>query len=108
MNCFIIFFVEEIVARQFRDLKFGDRYYFENGNNETTRFSLKQLNQIRRGTMSRIICDNLDVKFIQRNAFLPPSTENPIVSCASLKKVSLKRWKDEPLPKRDNFNGFFF
>lgn len=58
--------------------------------------------------MSRIVCDNLDLKFIQKNAFLPPSDENPIVSCASLKKVNLKRWKDEQLPQRQFFNNFFF
>lgn len=101
------------MARQFRDLKVGDNYYFENGNNETIRFTLPQLNEIRKSTMSRIICDNLDITAIQKNAFLPVAIDNPLLNCTSFQKLSFKDWKDEKLPVRsqqqsfNRFNGFF-
>ena len=85
------------MARQFRELKVGDRYWYENGHDKITRFTLEQLAELRKSTMARIMCDNLDLKVIQSNAFLPASSGNPLVSCASLKRFSLKSWKNEPL-----------
>jgi hypothetical protein len=90
------------VSRQFRDLKFGDRFYYENGHDVNTRFQLPQLNEIRKVTMSKLICDNLDIESIQRNAFLPISPANPLISCKSLPPFDLSKWKNEPLPKRKN------
>lgn len=86
------------MARQFRDFKFGDRFYYENGNDLNTRFTLSQLHQLRKSSMSRIICDNLDVKMIQKNAFFQTSQDNPLVDCKTLKRVNLKKWKNEKLP----------
>jgi peroxidase len=97
-----------MVAQQFRDLKIGDRLYFENGHDNATRFSLPQLKQLRRSSMARIMCDNLDIKVIQKRAFAPVSPENPLVPCASIRRAGLKHWRNEPLQvKQDQDFGSF-
>ncbi len=93
------FLIEVVVAKQFRDLKFGDRYYFENGDNSVTRFTMAQLNQIRKSTMAGIMCENLDLKLVARNAFRPISEFNPLVRCDLIRKVKLNRWRNEKLPQ---------
>lgn len=95
---YLFFNKKVIVARQFRDLKFGDRYYFENGDSLVTRFTLAQLNQIRKSSMSGIMCENLDLELVARNAFRPISEFNPLVSCDLIRKVKLNRWRNEKIP----------
>jgi peroxidase len=87
-----------IVARQFRDLKFGDRYYYENGDNPIIRFKVEQLNEIKKTSMARIVCDNIEIDSIQPNAFAPISDKNQLLSCDSLPRVDLSLWRNEPLP----------
>lgn len=62
-----------IIANQFKDLKKGDRFYYENGPSMTA-FTLDQLAEIKKVSMSRIICDNTDIDQIQPNAFMMPSS----------------------------------
>lgn len=65
-----------IIANQFRDLKNGDRFYYENsqsGWSTATAFTLAQLQQIKQITMARIICNDYSVGVIQPNPFLLPS-----------------------------------
>lgn len=49
--------------------------------------------------MAGIMCENLDLEVVQRNAFRPISDTNPLVSCSSLHKVKINRWRNEPLPQ---------
>jgi peroxidase len=60
-----------ILANQFKDLKRGDRFYYENGPSPTA-FTLDQLAEIKKISMSRIMCDNVDVSQIQPNVFIQP------------------------------------
>ena len=48
-----------IMGRQFHDLKFGDRFFYENGGWPSS-FTVEQLNEIRKIKLSRIVCDNTD------------------------------------------------
>ncbi|XP_071477117.1 salivary peroxidase/catechol oxidase-like [Diadema antillarum] len=45
-----------IIGQQFQRLKFGDRFWYENANGEQA-FTLDQLQEIRKVTMARIICN---------------------------------------------------
>lgn len=48
-----------VISKQFADLKFGDRYYFEHGG-ESGSFTPAQLDSIRQTTLAKVICDNGD------------------------------------------------
>lgn len=48
-----------IIGYQFRKLRTCDRFWYEN-DNAFTRLNLEQLEEIRKTTLSRIICDNTD------------------------------------------------
>jgi peroxidase len=60
-----------ILANQFKDLKKGDRFFYENGPSPIA-FTLDQLAEIKKVSMSKIMCDNVDVSQIQPNVFIQP------------------------------------
>lgn len=75
----------------------GDRFFYENGDSRYTRFTLDQLNEIKKTTMSSILCHNVEMNFIQRNAFLKANPKyNPFVNCANVPNINLKAWKNDP------------
>lgn len=81
-----------IIGEQFRRLKVGDRYWYENGD-QAGSFTPAQLGEIKRVSMARIICDNSDsIDRIQPLAFLRPSDWNPKVPCEELPWVDLRFW----------------
>ncbi|XP_047507220.1 heme peroxidase 2 [Pieris napi] len=84
-----------IIAIQFRQLRKCDRFWYEN-DNPAARFTEQQLAEIRKTTLSKVLCDNFDVPTdIQRAAFdLPSNFLNPRVSCASLPKLDLSAWRE--------------
>lgn len=79
---------------QFKDLKDGDRFFFDNGHSKTTRFSRKQLDEIKRINIAGILCNNLDLNVIQPHAFLPLSRRNFPIDCMKTSVINLKEWKD--------------
>ena len=87
-----------IVGDGFQRLKEGDRFYYENEEFPESRFSLDQLNAIRESvSMSRIICDNTDIKEIQPRAFRTEDVAgNGLVDCedAKIPKLNLKIFKE--------------
>jgi len=72
-------------------LKFGDRFYYENGQDANLRFTSYQLDEIRKASLSRIFCDNVKMKKVRRNVFL---TTSKWIRCKNVEKVSLRAWKD--------------
>ena len=68
----------------FNELKAGDRFYYENNFNPTAHFTKNQINELRRTTIAKIICDNLDVTEIQLNPFsIPDHITNSMISCSN-------------------------
>ncbi|XP_026325323.1 peroxidase-like [Hyposmocoma kahamanoa] len=83
-----------IMADQLWWWRKSDRFWFEN-NQHPGAFTEEQLYEIRKSTMSRILCDNGDeVDEVQPNMFLLPDKGNEMVKCLDIPKVSLLPWKD--------------
>ncbi|XP_014256496.1 uncharacterized protein LOC106670552 [Cimex lectularius] len=84
-----------IIGLQFRQLRKCDRFWYEN-EDAVVRFTEAQLAEIRKTTLSKVVCDNLDVPSeIQRSVFDQPSDFlNPRVSCHSLPSIDLKAWRE--------------
>lgn len=84
-----------IIAIQFRQLRKCDRFWYEN-NDPVVKFTESQLAEIRKITLAKVICDNLDVHGdMQRAAFdLPSNFLNPRVPCQSLPQIDLGAWRE--------------
>ncbi|KAK9511409.1 hypothetical protein O3M35_000070 [Rhynocoris fuscipes] len=64
-----------LIASTFRNLKIGDRFWYENGGFRNS-FTRSQLNEIRKYTLSRLLCNTGDnIYTIQRLAMLMPDHE---------------------------------
>ena len=85
-----------LFADAFKALRSGDRFYFENPGV----FTSSQLAELRKSTLSRIICDNADdITVIERNAFLISGSRT---QCSSLASVNIREWKNS-FPYTGNF-----
>lgn len=86
-----------IIGEQFRRLRVGDRFWYENGK-QSGSFSKAQLAEIKRVSMARLICDNSDfIERIQPLAFLRPTEWNPKVPCEHLPWLDLRLWRQPEL-----------
>nr|QHN70690.1 cardinal [Limenitis arthemis astyanax] len=93
-----------LIADQFLRLKVGDRFWYETSD-ETVRFSLEQLAEIRKTTLAGVICANealLDDA--QPRVMEALSATNPLVDCKELPQPSLSPWKI-PTPDMDKKPG---
>ncbi|VIO94957.1 Uncharacterized protein BM_BM8113 [Brugia malayi] len=86
-----------IIAEQFQRLKKCDRFYYEN-DLHAIRFSPMQLNEIRKVTLSSLLCANSRMlRNIQPNVFLlPDQFLNAPISCAHFEHINLEQWIDRP------------
>merc|ERR1712226_747795 len=82
-----------IIGDQFARLKKGDRFFYDLNVDRNVAFSLQQLDEVRKTSLARIICDNTDeLDSIQPLAFkMPASRANAVRSCAenSIPRVNL-------------------
>ena len=73
----------------FDNVRNGDRFWYEN----EKVFTPAQLREIKKGTMSRIICDNSDgIDSVQPDAFLSNQTRVP---CSQIPSLNLEAWREE-------------
>ena len=61
---------KSIIGDTFIRLKYGDRFFYDLGKDKNTRFTPRQLQEIRKTSMSRVFCDNSEIDEIQPQAFL--------------------------------------
>ena len=79
-----------IIREQMRRLRDGDRFFYENPGV----FKPSQLEQIRKASLSKIMCDNLkSIVSVQKNAFLADSKRRPRVMCKEISGIDLHEWK---------------
>lgn len=85
-----------LIARQFVNLRRGDRFWYENAG-YPAQFSLDQLDELRKSTSARLMCDNSDdIETIQASAMLiADHYTNPRVPCHSLPAIDLTKWKEQ-------------
>lgn len=93
-----------IIGYQFSQIKNGDRFWYENGNQPSS-FTSAQLREIKKFSLARLLCINSDeVQLIQRKALkLPHQIYNPLMSCKDLNDADLRYWREDP-----NTPGQFF
>ena len=71
-----------IIGDMFFKFRFGDRFFYDNGA-QAGSFTEDQLNQIRKTSMARLICDNTIVDRVQKLAFEPIDDLNDLKRCDS-------------------------
>ncbi|KAK8778754.1 hypothetical protein V5799_019907 [Amblyomma americanum] len=85
-----------ILGIQFWRLKYGDRFYFEHGG-QAGSFTPAQLTELRRTTLSKIICDNsIGHEMTQREVLRTVSESNPEVPCSTLRGLNMDAWIEVP------------
>ena len=78
-----------LLSEQFRRMRDGDRFWMEN----PTVFQTEQLEQIKKASLARVLCDNADnITHIQRDVFLLPEGDNAFVSCEEIPSIDLRAW----------------
>jgi peroxidase len=59
-----------ILGDGFHDWRYGDRFWYEN-RDDLVGFNIDQINEIKKTTLARLVCDNSDIDFIQIRKPLP-------------------------------------
>ncbi|KAK7075710.1 hypothetical protein SK128_019714 [Halocaridina rubra] len=88
-----------ILGQQFLNLRRGDRFWFENGGFVSS-LTPEQLKAIRKMSLARVLCDNLDdIDEIQPLVFRPPTENgsNARRSCdtGGIPTLNMNAWKEE-------------
>lgn len=79
-----------IIREQMKRTRDGDRFFYTNKGV----FSDQQLKEIKKATLSKIMCDNLkNIVSVQRNAFLAGSRKLRRVMCDGIPSMDLNAWK---------------
>ncbi|XP_026564438.1 eosinophil peroxidase-like [Pseudonaja textilis] len=79
-----------LIGTQFRKLRDGDRYWWEN----REVFTSWQRRALRSESFSRVICDNTHIKEVSRDIFRMNRYPRDFVSCCDIKSLDLSAWKD--------------
>jgi len=83
-----------LLAHQLKNIKYSDSFWYET-DQEPARFTISQLNEIRKITLAKILCRNLEnTPKIQTHAMLTTKlTQNKLVECSSLPDINWSLWK---------------
>lgn len=85
-----------IIADQFRRFKLGDRFWYERYNkHEKIGFTPEQLQEIRKATMARLLCDTTYIGLVQPLVLVKPGSYNQKVVCsdAAISSLDLTLWR---------------
>lgn len=98
-----------IIAQQFSNLRKGDRFWYENGDFESS-FTPAQLQSIRQVNLAQAICRTIGSGTLQPHVLLPhtvPTNERQQCGTGSLIPIDLKPWleRDPFLKNTQSSNG---
>ncbi|KYO49150.1 hypothetical protein Y1Q_0003449 [Alligator mississippiensis] len=82
---------QEHGARLFRNLRDGDRFWWENPGV----FTLQQRRALSIISLSRVICDNTRIRMVPRDVFKVNSYPWDFVNCSKIDSLDLSSWKEE-------------
>ncbi|NXP22749.1 PERM Myeloperoxidase, partial [Scytalopus superciliaris] len=80
-----------IIGTQFRNLRDGDRFWWENPGV----FTPQQLRALRKITLSKVFCANTRIQKMPRDVFRINSYPEDFVPCQEIDSLDLSPWKDE-------------
>ncbi|XP_067013234.2 peroxidase isoform X2 [Anabrus simplex] len=86
-----------IIGEQFGRTKKGDRFFYDL-KGQSGSFSEDQLQEIRKVTLARILCDNAEVEKMQPSVFHKPSSSNRLEYCTDdtkIPKMNFSFWAEE-------------
>ncbi|XP_014291722.1 peroxidase [Halyomorpha halys] len=103
-----------IMTEQFYRTRVGDRFFYERGDHHGA-FTPEQLREIRKSTVSRLLCDNGDhIQTMQPEGFRVISEKNQLVSCQDTRAIpalDLSYWKEDVhahlSPRIPEYDAFF-
>ncbi|XP_054857653.1 myeloperoxidase-like [Eublepharis macularius] len=78
-----------IISHQFKNLRDGDRFWWEN----PSVFTHDQRRTLSTVSLSRVICDNTNLREVPRNVFRVNRYPRDFVSCNAIPRLSLFAWK---------------
>ncbi|XP_062448831.1 myeloperoxidase [Rhea pennata] len=78
-----------IIGTQFRNLRDGDRFWWENKGI----FTPQQRCSLAKISLSQIICDNTHISKVSRNILRANRYPHDFVSCSQIPKLDLRPWK---------------
>ncbi|XP_077547271.1 salivary peroxidase/catechol oxidase-like [Haemaphysalis longicornis] len=83
-----------ILGNTFRNLKFGDRFYYEH-EGQAGSFAPEQVQEIRKTSLAQILCENCySLSTVQaKTMFRPDLADNPEVACGTLPRPDLSVWQ---------------
>ncbi|XP_065182939.1 peroxidasin-like [Sycon ciliatum] len=89
-----------LIARQFTALRDGDRFWHENKGV----FTAEQLQEIKKTTLSRVLCDNGDnIRQMPPDVFVQTRFPDGFQQCGDIPQLNLEQWKE--CPESVLFNG---
>ena len=82
-----------IIAQQFHNLRFGDRFWYEREDPDVG-FTAAQLKELRKASLALVLCDNSDrIVTIPRRVL---AVDSEHVACDDLEVINLRMWKQRP------------
>ncbi|XP_060072561.1 peroxidase-like protein [Ylistrum balloti] len=83
-----------IIARQFKKYQSGDRHWYETDHVDT-RFTLPQLNEIKKTSLASVLCKNTGTQLTQPSVFLATDDySNRKLLCNQIPSIDLSLWQE--------------
>ncbi|KAK7904613.1 hypothetical protein WMY93_017220 [Mugilogobius chulae] len=77
-----------LIAKQMRVLRDGDRFWWE----ADGQFAPRQKDELMKTSLSRLICDNSDIKEVYPDSFRQGTYPSDYVSCDQIPSINLTAW----------------